>query len=262
MLTAAVPHQHTACLRCAAPLACCQALVQQQRMDPRVFSRFRTTYDCGNHTSEQVTWIEPLSHGLRHPNALCNRGANVMDRSYLLLAHRAEHAAAARLGNVQCQGRACQAIYFDLGATTLQPTPDEAGQGWFFKAYQQQGIAFDRYLLWEARPKDPAAVFKHVPKGDMHKYQYFNVPVTSDTSDPSNPVNILKVGLGMWSGRAWGWVGWGRSAQTCLCWEEGGSYRLQANIKSRCEMFAAKTAAGDVYGRCYCACLWPAHQGI
>lgn len=75
--------------------------------------------------------IEPLSHGLHHPNALCDRGTDIMDRSYLLLSHKAEHEAEKALGNVQCNGRACQTMYFDLGATTLQQGASEAGQGCF-----------------------------------------------------------------------------------------------------------------------------------
>lgn len=170
-------------------------------MDPKVFSRFVTTYDCGSgKTTQQTTWIEPLSHGLRHPNALCDRGADLMDRRYLLLAHKADHATATNLSNTKCQNRTCQAIYFDLGATTLQPTPQEAGQGWFYSAYKRQGITFDRFLLWEAVPRPPAEVFKNVPHTDMHKYQYFNIPVTTDTKDPSNPVVMLKV------------------SPTCVCW--------------------------------------------
>ena len=162
-------------------------------MDSRVFSRFRTTYKCGSAApTEQITWIEPLSHGLRHPNALCNRGTDVMDRKYLLLAHQAEALAARKQGNIQCQNRTCQTIYFDLGATTLQATTDEAGQGWFYDAYRRNRFTFDRYLLWEAVPQPPDAVFKNLPKKDMHKYQYFNVPVTADAKDDSNPVNILK----------------------------------------------------------------------
>lgn len=150
----------------------CQVLARQQKLDHRVFSQFKTTYDCGmGISSERITWIEPLSHGLRHPKALCNQGTNVMDRNYLLLADQAEHEAGTKLSNMQCTNRACQAIYFDLGATTLQPTPQEAGQGWFFDAYKRHGITFDRFLLWEAKTQDPAAVFQHVPKAVMHKYQ-------------------------------------------------------------------------------------------
>jgi hypothetical protein len=142
-------------------------------MDPTVFSRFVTTYECaGQQPQEQVTWIEPLSHGLRHPDALCGRGADIMDRTYLLLAHKAEHDAAKQLGNIQCNNRACQTMYFDLGATTLQQGTGEAGQGWFFDAYRRQGFEFDRFMLWEAVPNpQPAGIFKNVPKADMHKYQ-------------------------------------------------------------------------------------------
>lgn len=55
-----------------------QTLAEQKQMDSRVFSRYVTTYDCGGQGSkdqqqQQTTWIEPLSHGMRHPNALCNR---------------------------------------------------------------------------------------------------------------------------------------------------------------------------------------------
>jgi hypothetical protein len=122
-------------------------------MDPKVFSRFVTTYECAGRQRQEVsTWLEPLSHGLRHPNALCNRGADVMDRSYLLLAHRSEYEASKQLGNVHCLGRACQTIYFDLGATTLQPGPEEAGQGWFFEAYRRQGFEFDSIRTGSGTP--------------------------------------------------------------------------------------------------------------
>jgi hypothetical protein len=154
-----------------------QVLAQQQKIDQRVFSQFKTTYNCGKgNTYEHITWIEPLSHSLRHPNAMCDRGSNIFDRTYLLLAHQSDHAAATKLGNVQCTNRTCQAIYFDLGATTLQPAPHEAGQGWLFSAYKRQGIAFDRFLLWEAKPQDPKAVFQHVSKADIHKYQVRLLP--------------------------------------------------------------------------------------
>lgn len=89
-----------------------------------------------------------------------------------MLAHRAEYEASKQLGNVQCKGRACQTIYFDLGATVLQQGTSEAGQGWFFDAYRRQGFEFDRFLLWEAKPNpNPEEIFTNVPREDMHKYQ-------------------------------------------------------------------------------------------
>jgi hypothetical protein len=55
---------------------------------------------------------------------------------------------------------------------------------------------FDRFLLWEAVVRSPEEVFKHVPKQDFDKYQYYNIPVSADTGDASSPVNVLKVGVG------------------------------------------------------------------
>lgn len=55
-------------------------------LDNSVFSSFVTTYVCGNgEVKTQQSWIEPLAHGLRHPNAFCGRGADLVDRGYLLL---------------------------------------------------------------------------------------------------------------------------------------------------------------------------------
>lgn len=118
----------------------------------------------------------------------------MFNRNYLIVAHNSDISSVQPPSHQMCTGRPCQAIYLDLGATTLKQGPDEAGQGWFFHTYSKQGITFDRFLLWEAVPINPEEVFKHVPKGDLEKYQYYNIPVTADTSDPSSPINILKVG--------------------------------------------------------------------
>jgi hypothetical protein len=169
-------------------------LAAQQLLDPRVFSQFKTTIDCGGgSSSEQVSWIEPLAHGLRHPDGMCKRGTSVFNRTYLVLSHSSEVNALRESSRETCTGRPCQAIYFDLGATTLQPTPHEPGQGWFFHTYAKQGFKFDRHFLWEAIVQKPEDVYRNVPKADIEKYQYFNVPVSADTNDPSSPINILKV---------------------------------------------------------------------
>lgn len=168
-------------------------LAEQQVLDTRIFSKFIATVACSDGSSSRhVTWIEPLAHGLRHPNALCSRGTTVFNRTYLMPAHISEVTALANSKKSTCKGRDCQAIYFDLGASLLQPGPAEAGQGWFFHTYAKQGIAFDRYLLWEAYPILPTEVFKNVPKAELEKYQFYNIPVTADTQDEANPINILK----------------------------------------------------------------------
>eukprot|EP00878_Enallax_costatus_P010856 GHUV01011336.1.p1 GENE.GHUV01011336.1~~GHUV01011336.1.p1 ORF type:complete len:374 (+),score=32.52 GHUV01011336.1:1639-2760(+) len=171
------------------------------QMDPTVFSRFITSSNCswqhkfGRKTvgldrtvSELTTWIEPLAYGLRHPQAHCpNSNVSIFDKTYLLLAHQGD------VPLSYCQGRKCQNIFIDLGASTWDEKTDHtAGQPWFFNSYSHRGIHFDRLLLWEAAPADPAKVFRYVPKDILHKYQYFNTPATGDRLDPSNPVNIMK----------------------------------------------------------------------
>lgn len=78
-----------------------------------------------------------------------------------MVAHSSEVSSRRERSRQTCKGRACQAIYLDLGATTLQPGPEEAGQGWFFHTYDRQGIQFDRFLLWEAVPRAPEEVFRY-----------------------------------------------------------------------------------------------------
>jgi hypothetical protein len=170
------------------------ALQQQHILTTKLFSQFKTTRDCGNgDVSTEVTWIEPLTHCLRHPNSVCDRGTTVFNRTYLIPAHSSTADKFRTTSRQGCSGRACQAIYFDLGATVLKEGPEEPGQGWFYHTYAKQGITFDRFLLWEAVVQKPEDVFKHVPKQDLDKYQYYNLPVTTDTKDPSHPVNMLKV---------------------------------------------------------------------
>ncbi|WIA15646.1 hypothetical protein OEZ85_002272 [Tetradesmus obliquus] len=166
----------------------------QLSYDPKVFSKYVTTSTCdGADSVETVTWIEPLAHGLRHPGALCGATskAAVMSRDYLLLAHSHEVATAREVSRQRCVNRTCQTIFMDLGATTYDDR-DIAGQGWFVRSYERLGLAFDRLLLWEAKPLDPAKVYSKVPPELLHKYQYFNIPAHTDLSSPSHPVRILK----------------------------------------------------------------------
>uniref|UniRef100_A0A383WMU0 Uncharacterized protein n=1 Tax=Tetradesmus obliquus TaxID=3088 RepID=A0A383WMU0_TETOB len=166
--------------------------------DPQVFSRFVTTASCpGQPPTEITTWIEPLAHGLRHPHVLCDMGADVMDRGYLLLTNQADvqalRTAVHPLPSQACRNRTCQAIYMDLGATRWEAAPTSVGQGWFVRSYQARSIEMDRMLLWEAAAiSPPSSIFSDLPKDMFHKYQYFNIPAITDYSDASHPVRILK----------------------------------------------------------------------
>jgi hypothetical protein len=113
---------------------------QAVQYDPAVFSRSVTTRTCPcqQQPEEITTWIEPLAHGLRHPHALCNMGADIFDRGYLLVANQQDalalRAQAAFPGNGEpCRNRSCQAIYMDLGATRWEAHPNSVGQAWFYR---------------------------------------------------------------------------------------------------------------------------------
>lgn len=50
-----------------------------------------------------------------------------------------------------------------------------------------------RLLLWEAKPiSPPTGVYDSLPLDLLHKYQYFNMPATSDLKLQSHPLNVLK----------------------------------------------------------------------
>ena len=235
--------------------------------DHDVFSSFVSTYDCSGETVTKKTWIEPLSHGLRHPRALCGGGASLFDRGYLLLAsqedyarppqarkknksggvhddgevfwRRIDTASASARGDVDgndasdadgvlsrettastrdgvfnassiaaatatttptpktkkkrdCAEPLHQNIFVDLGASTWDAGNGGPSQSWFYDSYKQRGIEFDRLLMWEANPTPAAAIFSDLPKDVWQKYQYFNWPASSNASDPSSPLNIIK----------------------------------------------------------------------
>ena len=260
--------------------------------DNDVFSSFVSVYDCSGETVTKKTWIEPLSHGLRHPRALCGGNANLEDRDYLLLSSRddfvslamteggrggfsseetkgarsdfssskarSNHAAYSRSADTQstsaadsllssraqmdhaaglrtatngifiraagsrtasngistgatdfltssstsskrrhdlggaCVERPCQNIFVDLGASTWNTGLGGPSQSWFYDSYKRHGLEFDRLLLWEAEPTPASAVFSSLPKELWHKYQYFNWPASSNSSDPSSPLRIIK----------------------------------------------------------------------
>lgn len=174
------------------------ALEQKKKnftFDENVFSSFTSTFDCRGNIVKKKTWIEPLSHGLRHPLALCGGGADLVDRDYLLLASRDDFLNPATNRhelNGGCNKRSCQTIYIDLGASTWNSGLGGPSQSWFYSTYKRHELELDRLLLWEARPTPAEEIFSGLPKHLWHKYQYFNWPASSNSSDPSSPLSIIK----------------------------------------------------------------------
>ena len=91
-----------------------------------------------------------------------------------------------------CIKRSCQNIYVDLGASTWNTGAGGPSQSWFYITYRRNGLELDRLLLWEARPTPAEEIFSGLPNHLWHKYQYFNWPASSNSSDPSSPVSIIK----------------------------------------------------------------------
>jgi len=109
-------------------------------VDSAVFSSFISTYDCNGQRVRKTTWIERLSHGLRHPRALCNGGADLVDRDYLLLAYNKDLLSPEPKRHElhgECAERSCQNIYVDLGASTWNTGAGGPSQSWFYKTYRR-----------------------------------------------------------------------------------------------------------------------------
>ena len=64
-------------------------------------------------------------------------------------------------------------------------------QSWFYDSYKRHGLEFDR-LVWVAEPTPVSEIFSSLPKDLWHKFQYFNWPASSNSSDASSPLNIIK----------------------------------------------------------------------
>jgi hypothetical protein len=159
--------------------------------DTNVFSRFDHTSTCGEVVKQHSTWIEPLSHGLRHPINFCPHHTNLVERGWLLLGFAADHQQQ-QGDTTSCVGRDCQVLFFDVGASTWNTGLGAPSQSWFTEAYTGHGLTFDRMIMWEATFHNHTELFKNVPLEYMHKYQYFNVPASPDPTKPSSPVRILE----------------------------------------------------------------------
>ena len=56
--------------------------------------------------------------------------------------------------------------------------------------YEKQGVEFDRILMWEAKPITGETIFRTVPPRWYHAYQYFNVPVSTNVTSETHPLQV------------------------------------------------------------------------
>jgi len=148
------------------------------KFDDQIFSRFEYTETCGTEVKKWTSYIEPLAAGLRDPRGFCFDKSKLLSREWIQIEQN------------NLSGR--KIAYFDVGASKWESGLGGASQKWFYDAYNDAGAKFTRFILWEAIKHDPVDVLKLLPKELMHAYQYFNIPATTDITDPSNPVNVMK----------------------------------------------------------------------
>jgi hypothetical protein len=168
----------------------------------QVFSQHVYSFHCldGNYT--MVGRIEPLVAGLRHPYAGCSDFAkssnesygHVIARNFILFDNKESpnlHGVYPSLG-AHPRVLATYRMMFDLGARTWPEGLGISQQAFLYVNYLTRGIAFDRHLMWEARQATGEEIFAHVPRHLMPHYQYYNVPVDTNFTDPGHPFNVLK----------------------------------------------------------------------
>ena len=149
----------------------------------RIFSYFIFDNSC---SKEKINFfIEPLVANFRHPHAIphCKPplGAIVEpeDRSYILVnGVSADEFSAAYPG---------KRYRFDLGSNKYK-----TGLSLFVDAYKKHGITFDEIWAWELGEFLPSVYWSEVDRKVAPKLHFYNVPVSSNISDPFNPMNIVR----------------------------------------------------------------------
>lgn len=82
---------------------------------------------------------------------------------------------------------------FDLGATVWQVGRFPSSQHWLYEQYVTRGrFILDRFLMWEANPVAVNTLFQSVPHQVLPYFQYYNVPVSSNTTQPHYPWSFVK----------------------------------------------------------------------
>jgi hypothetical protein len=167
----------------------------------QVFSQHVYSLRCLDGNFTVVGRIEPLVAALRHPYACCKDltndahiYTNIIARNFILFDTKDNpsvyglYPSATRHVPV----RTAQRLMFDLGARTWPEGYGISQQVFLYQNYLARGITFDRHLLWEAKQATGQQIFDKVPRHLMSRYQFFNMPVNTNFSDPGHPFNVLK----------------------------------------------------------------------
>ena len=56
----------------------------------------------------------------------------------------------------------------------------------------QAGINFQEIWAWEVQATDPVSYWQSVPGVYRQRLHFYNTPISSDFSDPSHPLSIIR----------------------------------------------------------------------
>lgn len=162
-------------------------------LDRSIFSSFVTSQKCNSGTKHTRTFIEPLFGMLRDPRSFCGHMFG-HDEATMFSEPWYDRPFVLSRDNIilGVSTSAASRLFFDLGASSFDQGPGGTSQQYFYEAFQRVGTLFDRYIAWEASPVDPQKLFSVVPDDLFSSYQYFNIPVDKNASNPKFPVNVLK----------------------------------------------------------------------
>ena len=158
-----------------------------------IMSQHAYQLNCSDGLRTVAGTIEPLVGGLRHPLAGCkNLASKLYSYPDLIVARTYIAFDGAASPKLRLQPRPRAKLLFDMGARTWPQGLGVAQQPFLIDSYMRNGISFDRMLLWEAKQMNGNQIFAKVPRELLAKYQYFNIPVDTNFSDPGHPFSVLK----------------------------------------------------------------------
>lgn len=141
-------------------------------------------------TREQWTeWIEPLVAITRHPFSLCHplhfelpeyMNASIFNIDYLILHSNPKESQARRTSQVG------KNYLFDVGSNYFHTS-----LGSLLCKYSMVGVEFDKIFAWEAETLNQQSYWDGVPKMLHRRINFYNVPVSTDTMKPGEPLALV-----------------------------------------------------------------------
>lgn len=157
-------------------------------VDEAFLSRFHITTTCGRRSSTRIEYIEPLTVITRHPFAI--HDCEVVRSAFAA----AEFPSQYRRTSIQsidhillASSTPTRTILLDAGTSTVSSSL------WYFLCgYHQRGREVHQIYAWEKTLLEPTAYWSDVPNKYKPHWQFMNIPISSTSGDPDNPLSVIK----------------------------------------------------------------------